>query len=120
MTKRMNPFNGARVFRTEKTIFIPIPGDLCVQEERNIGCSCGFCDGDGLWDTIAIRAKPEKAREPFGHAWTVHHPELRDVDFAERRAMATESLRAESSRRLNEGIERPDGRTVHEESTDDE
>ena len=90
MTIRKNPFNGARVFRTDDTIFVPIPGDLCVQEERNIGCSCGFCNGDGLWDTIAIRAKPKLEREPFEHAWTVHHPELRDIDFSERREACAE------------------------------
>jgi len=85
MTIRPNPFNGARAFYHKNTIFIPIPGEFATQDAQNIGCSCGYCDGDGIWDTIAICAKPGRKREPFDHAWTVHHPELRDVDFDKRR-----------------------------------
>jgi hypothetical protein len=66
-----NNMNGVRVDRREGgTIIIPLPRILWRESAfHGHECTCGKCDGSGMWDAIAVH--PEKR-----HTWTCHVPEL--------------------------------------------
>ena len=73
-----NLLNGLTVFRRDGTIFIPLPKEMWAESGFRGKCNCGKCDGDGLWDTLALAEPlPNDLRDGVSYTWTVHYPELR-------------------------------------------
>ena len=61
------------VARTEDAIYLRIPKAVQMTSQFAKGqCSCGKCDGQGTWDTLAIPLKPTDGKE---WAYTVHMPD---------------------------------------------
>lgn len=72
----MNPLNGLRMYTVTETgaIYITLPQSLWGSSAWTDGgkCTCGKCDGSGLWDTLVIPGKNDHS----GTTFTVHMPEL--------------------------------------------
>lgn len=71
-----NPFNGLRIYTVEETgaKYIPLPREQWGSSAWTDSgpCTCGKCDGSGLWDTLVIPGTNDKQAFTF----TVHMPEL--------------------------------------------
>lgn len=79
--------NGIQVYRVGDSIFMPLPRELWRESGFPGRCSCGKCDGSGMWDTLAIAAKPTKD----DRTRTVHFPGLHTVD-ASREAREAQAI----------------------------
>ena len=73
-----NLLNGQRYFTVTETgaIYVPLPRELWGSSPWTEAgpCTCGRCDGSGLWDTLVIPGKNDRS----GTTFTVHMPELQN------------------------------------------
>ncbi len=75
--------NGIDVHRVKNAIFIPLPESLW-RSSGSEACSCGKCDGRGMWDTLSVAAKAmDRYRD---YTYTCHYPELHAAVYARRKA----------------------------------
>lgn len=71
--------NGLPVYRVGDSIFVPLPKAFWAESGFPGQCTCGNCDGSGMWDTLAIATKADP-KDHNDYARVVHWPELQGVN----------------------------------------
>jgi hypothetical protein len=68
---------------TSEAVYLRLPREL--QRESGGHCSCGHCDGAGLWDTLVVPTAPftHGASYSAWHSGTCHMPDSAVPTFVE-------------------------------------